>query len=246
MTTKFLSKNEHLVYIKNNEPLPDTNGITYIAKILRSYTSNNKSWSDINLLTDAIGDRISDTRIVTVLSNRIVSERPWHDIKSRKIYHFGNILTAQSFVFKNTINRPLESTSRNALGSGIYGRYLNRPSDVNFIIGQGKVYELDCQHCYLVQDKEHGESITTASLITNRYLDNTILTTRGRTNFDFIESLSQIQSVDIGNLVTLWNIVFYRSGDYISQVTLENILADYLVLYLGYNDLFDSQSNEPI
>lgn len=247
MAEYFLSKDECLVYIKNNEPIPDTDNTTYIAKIVKSYKQNGNPWYDVILVTDAVGNPIeNNNRIITISSDKIVINKPWHNIPFRKLYHFGDPLLAQSFVIKSTINNPLESTSRNALGSGIYGIYLNKSADLGSIIinPNRKVYEINCEDCYIVQDKGHGESITTASLTTNRYIDTALLSLGNTINYN--DALVYIKSNDISNIVILWNIVLYRSNENIVQSFLENILAKYLVIYLQSDELFDSKSNEAI
>lgn len=256
-----------LVYLDNPDRTPDTNGITQVAYIHRSVIINKRPWYEISLLTDSSGNRLGETDKLFVGGDKIVSNKKYRIIKNRKLYYLGDKITATSFASKNNYlknndsnisptnnnvirntsnNKPLESTSKSAIGSGIYG--LNFPN-ISYAkaltINNKLVYEIDVSQGYDVQDKEHGESITIASLLTNRYLDKIILDVKSSNNNVDIENF--IVNDNIENLVILWNIVFYRTREYISYDTLKTILSDYLVEYFSKeNNLKDKRNNEPL
>ncbi|CAH6419423.1 Hypothetical protein HVR_LOCUS619 [uncultured virus] len=157
-------------------------------------------------------------------------------------------LRASSFVIKDNVNDPLNSTSRSALGSGIYGRYVSDESSISNLLTDPNqsAYRIDCPNAYIVQDKEHGESITVASLHTNRYLDKIIQIVRASSEptLDGVEFLIRANSIE--NLVVLWNIVLYRTEEIITQEWLENILAQYVLKYLTDDTLIDSVNGNVI
>jgi hypothetical protein len=266
----FLDPNECLVYIRNTSglsdkinksPIGDTNGITHIARIVRSYILNDTLWYDIVLVTDSEGyeipgarDATNNIRKLTVSGDRVLTNRSIKDIDPREMYHFTTIdisdginypITANNFVIKKNLESPLEHTSRSALGSGIYGRYIQDPSDIeSFLLDSNQlVYKIDCPNAYIIQDEEHGESITTASLNTNRYLDDVIQSLRGNNITDINDALVFIDN-NSHNLVTLWNIVFYRTHEIITKDTLDYILASYAIRYLTDDYLVDSVNGE--
>lgn len=266
----FLDPNECLVYIRNISglsdkinisPIGDTNGITHIARIVRSYILNDILWYDIVLVTDAEGyeiegsrDANNNERKITVSGDRVLTNRSMRDIYPKEMYYFAPIdisdgieypIIANNFVIKKNTENPLEKTSRSALGSGIYGRYIQDPADIgSFLVDSNQsVYKIDCPNAYTVQDEEHGESITTASLNTNRYLDNVIQALRGNNITDINDALVFIDN-NSHNLVTLWNIVFYRTHEIINKDKLDYILAEYAIRYLTDDYLVDSVNGE--
>lgn len=264
-TSKFLIPGQCLVYVENRQPFADVDGSTQIARIVRSFVNDDKLWFDLMLETSADGDKLVDPNPVTVSEDRIISNRNMHDIEPKTFYHFASSYTygsgsttfsngieypikAGSFVIKKKLSNPLESTSCSALGSGIYGRYIANPDDIQkFLIEQNQsVYLIDCPNAYVLQDKEHGESLTLASLNTNRYMDRIIQSLRvdDVINFEIVQTRIHIN--ESPNLLTLWNIAFSRTGDIIDQDWLETILARYAVNYLQNNHLVDSINEEVI
>lgn len=254
ITTDFLSPNECLVYILNLLPFSDVDGYVYIASIVREYTIENRIWYDLLLQTDSEG-RSSIPSPVTVTADAIVSNRSFRDVQPKQFYHFGTLLNsiaieypvvASRFVIKSKLTSPLESTSRSALGSGIYGRYIANPNNVSAYITNPEqtVYTIECPNAYPLQDKSHGDSVTVASLTTNRYLDNIIQALRdvisSEEEDNLIMARAIIQSNDSTNLVTLWNIVLYRTQNIITKDWLDELLARYAVKYLTTNSLVDS------
>lgn len=273
-STNFLTSNQCLVSIPNRKPFADAEGYTYIAEKVRDYMSDNIHWYDITLQTDADGDYISSPIRTSVRAEKIVSDRPFVPITPRLMYHFApvisfdatdsnpierndpdldsvggvNLVQARSFVIKRNMIAPLELTSRSALGSGIYGVYLSnsQQSDKLKSSPAQAVYEIDSTNAYPLQDKEHGDSLTVASLNTNRYLDRIITSLRDEEFLDMNIVLNRIQINYIPTLFTLWNIVFYRTGDFISQEQLDNLLAEYVYNYLTSDTVLDTMTNEPV
>lgn len=266
----FLAPGRYLVYIENQRPFADVEGYTHIARKVRDYIYNDKLWYDVILETDADGDRLLTPSPITISGDKVVSDRAFHDIQPRKMYHFAPLtnlpssteetsgipelnvegygpIHARSFVIKSNLNSPLESTSRSALGSGIYGLYVE---DINTLPSlrsddNQAVYEIDATHAYPVQDKEHGESLTVASLNTNRYLDRIIYSLRDEP-VNLSSALTRIQTNSSPTLYTLWNIVLYRTQDFIAKDTLDAILARYVVKYLTQDSLVDTINGEPL
>lgn len=235
-----LSHNIELVYLDNPYSSPDTTGITQVAQIHRSLTINKKNWYEISLLTDSNGNTLNSTD--KILIQNIISFRKYRTIKNRKLYYLGDEIIATTFANNKIGNKnPLESASRSALGSGVYGLNLSNISDAKSLsIDNKMIYELDMLKTYDIQDKEHGESITIASLLTNRYLDKII------SNNDTVNISEVIKNDNIENLVILWNIVFFRSKRYMSYEKLENILSNYLKRYFTTHGLVDKRDNTPL
>lgn len=255
--SNFLAPYQCLVYIENLLPFADADGSTCIARIIRSFINNDILWYDLLLETDADGQMLSVPNPITVTADKIVSDRAYHDIQPKHFYHF-SILTlsdqiqypirANSFVIKKNLNSPLQSTSRSALGSGIYGKYIDDVNEIDSLITQSGqlVYKIDSSYSYIIQDKEHGESITIASLNTNRYMDRIIQSLRGDRFVTFESALNRIQTNESSTIFTLWNIVFYRTNDTITKLWLDYILADYAFRYINDDSLVDTINNNII
>ena len=258
-TQNLLAPNQCLVYIEMRQPFADADGSTHIAQKVRDYIQDDILWYDLILNTDADGDITlnNGTNAITVSGDKIVSDRAYHDISPRQLYHFAPLtlsssvqypITARGFVLKSNLIRPLEATSRSALGSGIYGLYVSDPSTISSLITDPNqlVYIVDCPKAYPLQDAEHGDSLTIASLNTNRYLDRILESLRGDESVDFESVRELIQRNENLNLTTLWNIVLYRTEDAITASNLGDVLARYVVDYLTRSDLIDSVNAEPI
>jgi hypothetical protein len=232
-----------LVYVENPESSPDTTGITYVAQIHRSMRINGKLFFEVSLLTDTNGNRLSSTN--KILTQNIISLRKHRTIKNRKLYHLEDEIVATNFANNDLSNKnPLESVSRSALGSGIYGRNLASIQEAKTLsLDNKKIYEIDIIGAFDIQDKEHGESITTASLHTNRYLDKIITDSNLNDLDNILEVRNFIKNDNIENLVILWNIVFYRNKRYISYDKLENILCDYLVEFFTNNEIMNDNTS---
>lgn len=275
---KLLNNNECLVYLENTKPFADANGSTHIAKIIRTFVDNDNLWYELLVLTDANGNYNSAHNTILMSNNSIVSNRLIRDIEPKFIYNFTNSeysednqirenlqknqnsqsnrnlqinqgkLTASQFVIKSNIDKPLESTSRSALGSGIFGIYIPNETEVSLLISNPNqmVYKIDCSNCYIIQDPEHGDSITIASLHTNRYIDSIIDGLKSIKNVTHHDVSSIIKNNSIENLVTLWNIVLYRSNIFINKEWLENILIDYIFRFFTDDTLIDTINNNKI
>lgn len=244
----FLDPDECLVYVQNREPFADTNGTTHIGKLLRTYMDNDRVWFDVLLITDADGNEFTQHQKVTVSGDNIVSYRSYHDIEPKEFYHYATVtnsekieypISGRGFVIKKNIENPLENTSRSGLGSGIYGKY-------NYVNDSQTVYLIKCNNPYIVQDIEHSESITLASLNTNRYLDRMIQILRFRKDLTMDDIIYELQNNPSPNILSLWNIVLYRTEDIITQDQLDNIFAYYIMKYLYTNDLVDSINGDVI
>ena len=250
VSTHFLNYNECLVYIKTSQPFADVTGATHIARVIRSFIEDDRLLFELQVLTDIDGDFVAIPETIVINGDVIVSNRSWRDMEPRLFYHFSeNInypVSGTRFVIKNNLNQPLESTTRSGLGSGVYGIYLLNESNLSSLVTESNqlVYPIECPDAYIVQDQEHGESITIASLHTNRYLDRIILGVSKETTIDEITSLIHMNSIT--NLVTLWNIVLYRTQEYISQTWLEDVLASYVFKYIQDASLVDSINGEII
>lgn len=256
----FLAPSQFLIYIANRQPFADTEGVTHIARKIRDYIQDDTLWYDFMLETDMDGSILSNPVPITVLADRVVSEREFREIISKQMYYFApstnlesldgnlNIIQARSFVIKDNAIRPLESTSKSALGSGIYGIYVKDASNIVNLQNttEQSVYRIDYSNPYPLQDKEHGESLTIASLNTNRYLDRVLDALRDKEVVTFPDVLELIELNPNLALFRLWNIVLYRTYDSISHDTLNEIMAQYIVDYLTKSDLLDSMNGNPI
>lgn len=251
MSTNLLAPNQCLVYIRNQFPFADANGYSYIARKLREYMIDGELWYDVLLITEADGDKLNIPTPVTISGNNILSNRVFHDINPRDIYHFATLplsgdiqyaIQARGFVIKNKEIKPIEKTSRSALGSGIYGLYISNVNNIDKFKTDPKQYvsRINCPYAYPIQDKEHGDSVTVASLQTNRYLDSVIRALRDGEFISFEIASKFIKDNERSRLLTLWNMVFYRTNDYIESDKLDQILANYVVKYLTDNSITDS------
>ena len=224
-----------LVYIVSTELFTITDGTTRWGVI----TDINGETYTITILNARDGSPIGgDVRVP--LSN-ILSTRPFREVKISTIYQMKDAslifypsvlqapatstisskVTASSFCIRNTMDNPLDSTSRMSLGAGIYGTYFAEPPPSL----RNRVYAIDVStyRCYPIQDKEHGESITTASTYTNRYLDSLIVGYRNSENVEIT-----LDSEEVSKLYTLWEIVLVRTNDMLPYEQLQMLLSQYL------------------
>jgi len=241
-----LDTNIELIYLENAESSPDTMGITQLAKIHKSLIINKKKFYEISLLTDTNGDVLDSS--AKILANNVVSFKIHKTIKNRKLYYLEDEIIGTIFADNTLENKnPLESTSRSALGSGIYGVNLPTLFEAKKLsVDNRNIYEIDLDKAFDIQDKEHGESITTASLLTNRFLDRIISNININDLDDMLELKDFIKNDNIENLVILWNIVFYRNKRYLSYDKLENILCDYLIEFFTNHELIDKNNNKSL
>lgn len=248
--------NECLVYIENKLPDADVDGYTYIGQL----NEIGETRSNVTLLTDEIGNLLNKDNVI-ISNSSIVSNRPFKDISPKKFYHLSTNIIARSFVIKSKTMAPLETTSRSALGSGIYGRYILREESVKFYLTDNsqKAYLINCEQAYPIQDKEHLESLTVASLTTNRYIDKVIQVINDIVRIKSLDDVANIVSqvilspvnifvddFNIPGLLVLWNIVYFRTKDVLSQKTLEDILIVYVTKYITEDNLRDTTNDSPI
>lgn len=240
-----LQSNECLVYLLNTQPFPDVSGTTHIAKILRTplqYLPDNNiiQHYELEVITNSNGEYVDEPELVSVTDDKILSNKSYHDIQPRQFYNFDYV--ASNFVIKFNLNKPLESTSRTALGSGIQGIYISDESKLPIYKTkpEEEVYKILVPNAFIVQDKEHGESITVASLATNRYLDKIINILQGSNITP--EELIFFNSID--HLVTLWNIVLYRVDQQLTKEWLQQVLISYCNRYLDDSELIELPIND--
>lgn len=239
MQRQFLSPDQCLVYLESSKPFADVSA-THVAKVIRQHLDGDHVRFELRLLTDAFGDEVMSPNTITVTAEKVVSNLSYREISPKQMYQDSEKLTARGFVTKNRDNA-LINTSRSGLGSGIYGYYRNAADSV---IGS---FVIDCPNAYSVQDTAHGESITVASLHTNRYLDRVITAAKTLTDISSEKVAQIIRSNNVANLTTLWNIVLYRTLDTITQDTLEEILTNYVTGYLmNVENSYDSLSLAPL
>lgn len=225
-----------LVYLTNNEEVPDVDGTTYLAKIIKSSRDNH----EVILLTNADGTPNNSNIKRIINDSSIIKNSKIKTIQPRKIYHLtDNDVIAKNFAIKG---QSLESISRTALGSGIYGYYVPNRNQLHSLQKDQLIYEIDMKNAYAMQDKFHNQSISNASLFTNKYLD-IIVNYNLRNDNEIVEYFN---SADISNLVTLWNIVFYRTNHNISYELLESILISYLTNYYLISDIKDTRTGEEL
>lgn len=237
-----------LVFISNNGTIPEIRGSIHIARKIKTYDN----WTEVILLTDENGNNIENSEIVTVSNDNILSDKLYRDIYPKKIYHFAPLyikgVIANNFVIKSDHDDTLRMTTENGLGSGINGQYVENIEDISLLKIEPKqlVYEINYTNPLNIQDAEHGDSITIASLATNTYLDTVIRGLKFNKEITFEIALDYINNTNHYNIVNLWNIVFYRDNQNISIDQLDNILANYIVDYFNDNSLKDSITNEII
>lgn len=249
-----LAPGEVLVYLEGSSYREIVNGTTRIARKIRDYIDNNTLWYELLLLTDANGDFLDEPEIIIAIGSTVLSEqRIYQDINPKVIYYFtnstkeGTNMVAKSFVIKNS-NKVATVVDRSGFGSGIYGRYIENPVDVDKYITQQDeiIYKVNLNNPYPLQDKEHGESLTVASLNTNNYLERIIQTVQAIPDINYEQVLLFIRTNESPSLLTLWNIVLYRTYNSLDKETFDNILANYVLKYLTDNSLVDSTNGEVV
>lgn len=224
-----LSEEECLVSIVGKYHFADTDTTTHIAKIVKK----NKQDCQVILMTDSSGEWLVDNdKIIIIPNNNVVSDRIFSEITPSKFYQISHNLMATGFATKG---KTLESTSRIALGSGIQGIYIKDESLLSRFAGPGdSIFTIECDQSYSIQDSEHDDSVTLASINTNRYLDRIIENLQG----NYEENIAKIIKINQStNLLILWNIALYRTEDNITQDELDIILTEYLLQYLTSDDL---------
>lgn len=247
-------KGECLVYLENQGKHPDVTGITYVGRILKK----DKDSVNVQLLSDYQGNQITDGEKVVVKNTAIVSDRKY----SKKRDYFYHFPSSRKFCDKNICSRynvesdnfvnvlvtkdPVQNTSRSAFGTGIYGFYIDDKNINNYYdnIQSNNTYQevnkIQCSRPYFVQDLEHSESLTVASITTSRYIDFLLAHFEDEAE-DLVSKSSHL------NIVNLWNIVFYRTNNYLSENDFTNLMINYINDYHDPNLHYkDSITNKPL
>lgn len=183
------------------------------------YCKINKSNLTAKIITNSIGEMYKFPQIRKITLDQIVSDRPIKTEITPTIYCFTECYN-KFLVNKSIMDDPLIKTSENALGSGIYGVYIK---DLDDLANFDNVTKIDFANPLYLQDKEHGESLTNASIVTNRFLDKIIQQERFGDSYDL---------GDINNIVNLWNIVLARIDLSIETDWLREIFVNYVNKYL--------------
>jgi hypothetical protein len=240
----FLKPDQCLVYLEADGSTSEISGYTHIARVIRKFYDHERLWYEVRLETDKDGKSITVHNNIFVTSDHIISDRAYIPIEIKSFYHYSNNgITAENFVIKSDRTNPLTSTSRTALGSGIFG---TRTANYNSSL---KSYLITIANAYEVQDAAHGDAITLASSITNGFIDGILAILAMPAEQDDVGPLditNAINSVDYSHLVVLWNIVFYRTLDIISGTLLGQLLSQYIYKYLQVGALRDSITTEEI
>lgn len=226
-------------------------GDTYIVEILSRLGSKVK----IRRLTTAEGVLTDDFEPEEVSRSKIVSDRPLRVISPKVIFHFASPkinyeIKAASFV---THEKPLVSTCSHGLGSGIYGLHIKTQAQLTELKStpDQPVYIIKCETPFFIQDSDHLNSLISASMATNRYIDNLINQLKnkfaGKTAF-FNDFLGAVNNDNTDKLLILWSIVYSRSmlGNSLNTVLLNNLLANYLWEYFTDSSLRDSIKDDII
>lgn len=234
--TNFLQPGQCLLALDNSDNEVNITSITYIGQLMRTYIKDDILWYDLILLTDSGGKTVTNNNIITVSADKIVSNRDFQLITPSRIYT-DNVITAKSFVQKDILEKPLQGSTRSGFGSGIYG-YYDKPDRSSTII--------EMKNPYMLQDIDHGNSLTVASLQSNRFLDNILIIVRGDEDFSFSHIKDVISDKWEPHLFTVWNIVLHRTSDFLSSEDLINIFTNYIYLYFTSNIWFDTYTKQSL
>lgn len=239
--SNFLKPSQCLVYLETNGNVSEVSGYTYLAHIVRKFYDRERLWYEVRLETDKDGKSVTTNNNIFVTGDRVVSDRAYESIEVKSFYHYSNNgITAENFVIKSDQTNPLTSTSRTALGSGIFGtRTINYNSAL-------KPHLITITNAYEIQDAAHGDSITMASSNTNGFLDNVLAMLADQNSVGLLDITNAVNSTDYLHLVVLWNIVFYRTREMISREQLGEVLAQYIYKYLQVSSLHDSITQDEL
>lgn len=230
MSDFHLAPNQCLVYISATRPFSNLSA-THVAEIIHKYIQDQHEYYKVKLVTDGLGMPVHEQDIHVVSADNVVSNSTPRTF-AEVFYHVtDSAVLARGFVIKKHDNA-LYSTSRSALGSGIFGKY-TQPA--------GDSLRISCQNMYHLQDQPHGESLSIAALSTHAYLDRIIRALGKDANPEMYVSMN-----DTRHLVTLWNIVFYRTHDSISQADFDNVLVAYIHKFLAPAEIQDTHTREDI
>jgi hypothetical protein len=226
-----------LVYIEYNKKYrEDIIGSTLIAKVKNQSIISGVVWYDIELLTDPGGNSIEPLKM-TVRSDQWLDNRKILKIDNATIYHFTKSnterMTSSNYIY---IDNSIEKTTLTAWPSGIDGLYLENDDFKSYKINTDQiVYKIELKNPFIIQDYAHVESITSASMSTNVILDT------------FLLNKHLIETVDLTRILTLWNIVFYRTFN--RKIIDENFLLDLIMMFInnyGKEDIKDTISGRKL
>lgn len=239
---RFIHGNECLVSISDTvfkgKILPPTyvDYRTYIAKIINHNVSENTY--EVLLLTDGYGNYQQPIQII-VGENSIVSNKKIKDINYKYFYKYttdGNI-NAERFVDVDYIDDDFVDPVKSLFGSGIYGIYVPEGIDPSTLKTSANeiIYKISTAKPFILQDKHHGDNLIIASLQTNIYVHNMLITYHEDllTYGDDLEEKIYQHIVDnnVDNLVNLWNMVLYRQSNakMITRDWLEMCILNYVL-----------------
>lgn len=222
-------------------------GDTYIVEVHMRYDDT----VQIRRLTTAEGEPTNDFESEEVSASKLVSDRPLRDITPKTLYHFaspkiGYQLKAASFV---THGKPLVATCSHGLGSGIYGLHVKDEARLESLRNspQQTVYKITCETPFIIQDAEHLNSLVSASMATNRYVDALLERLYQQFEGQIITYNTLINIVRgdlIDNIVNLWLIVMARSAsaNVLNRNLVNHIIGNYVWEYLTDTKLHDTIS----
>ena len=235
-----LASHEKLIYINSNRTFSDTSGIVYIGQVLQKQDN----FYTLKLIVDQLGNIIHDNIIITVSDENILSDRPVRSLHNKFFYHINPEVEFSECVIKTIHDNPLDGTSSSGFGSGIHGIYVTNKNQLeNYMLSvYDKIYKIKCYNPYVIQDVEHGNSLTVASLQTSRYIDGILNYLR---SYDEIEAYVDYNPFD--NIVRLWNMTFLRShSDFIDEGFLREIFIIYITNFFIPTEIFDTRTREPL
>lgn len=175
-----------LIYVESVDPLSDLSGGTYKGKVIKEIE---KGKYLVQL------ENFFNFNAVIIEKENLLSRRKLRNLKKTSFYHFGeqDHPVASNFL---RINKKFDIRHHAGLGSGIYGNYL-KPATKKVL------YKITLSNAFFLQDKEHGESLTLASLSTLKYLNDYFA--------ENIDLQSFLKNNDPQDLVEKWNIVLARN-----------------------------------
>ena len=242
----------HLIYVPNDSNYSYVEGTMRAAQLLNKYTDKytGEVLYDFLIITDSSGGVYTNPYAYIATENSIVSQRKIETIPDNasilQPLNSEKRLTA-SFYTKNDSKeeKSLSKTMNYPLGSGIYGWFIENefPSD---IIGEVAMAEIKISKPYLIQDKEHLNSIIQASNLTNIFLDKIKLLIPSS---DFVNiragTVDKVLAKDLDELRRLhllWSIALRRTGHGFDIKKFYQILYEYVIAYTGPDSYFGLSS----
>jgi hypothetical protein len=108
------------------------------------------------------------------------------------------------------------------------------------------VYQIHCPDAYPLQDAEHGDAVTNASIQTNRYLERILEIVRADDDPSYQGIATLIAANSLTGLTMLWNLALFRTSDAVTEEGLYLVLAAYVSQYFTGNPLIDSVTGEAL